>query len=99
MKTEAAKTFREWEERSKVPERVPVILFAVAVSTSERIIELAAAQWVGVQPSNDGPLVLFRDPVTTSTLALFEAGLTVAGVTAKLEAARKVFGRNRETGQ
>jgi cell wall-associated NlpC family hydrolase len=27
MKTKAAKTFREWEERSKVPEGVPVILF------------------------------------------------------------------------
>jgi hypothetical protein len=27
MKTKAAKTYREWEERSKVPMRVPVILF------------------------------------------------------------------------
>jgi hypothetical protein len=27
MKTKAAKTIREWEERAQVPERVPVILF------------------------------------------------------------------------
>jgi cell wall-associated NlpC family hydrolase len=27
MKTKAAKTFREWEDRAKVPECVPVILF------------------------------------------------------------------------
>jgi hypothetical protein len=57
-----------------------------------RIIGLAAAQWVGVQESEEGPVVLFRDPVTTSCLALFENGLTVAGVTARLEASRKVFG-------
>lgn len=61
-------------------------------ATSERIVELARAQWVGVQPSTDGPIIMFRDPVTMSTLALFEQGLTVAGVTARLEASRKVFG-------
>jgi len=61
------------------------------MSESERIIELAEAQWVGVQPSQDGSLVLFRDPVTMSTLALFEEGLTVSGVAARLEATRKVF--------
>jgi hypothetical protein len=59
---------------------------------SERIIELAAAHWIGVQSSEDGSLVMFRDPVTMSTLALFEAGLTVSGVLARLEASRKVFG-------
>jgi len=64
----------------------------IAMSKSERIIELAEAQWVGVQPSNDGPIILFRDPVTMSTLALLEQDLTVSGVTARLEASRKVFG-------
>jgi hypothetical protein len=60
--------------------------------SSERIVELAAAQWVGVQESQDGPIILFRDPVTTSTLALLERDLSVSGVMEKLDAARKVFG-------
>jgi hypothetical protein len=60
--------------------------------TNERIIELAAAQWVGVQQSQDGSLVMFRDPVTLSTLALLEEGLTVSGVAARLEASRVLFG-------
>jgi hypothetical protein len=64
----------------------------IAMSKSERIIELAEAQWVGVQESQDGSIILFRDPVTMSTLALLEQGLTVSGVTARLEATRKVFG-------
>jgi hypothetical protein len=59
---------------------------------SRRIIELAEAQWIGVQPSQDGALVLFRDPVILSTLALLEEGLTVAGVLARLEASRELFG-------
>jgi hypothetical protein len=59
---------------------------------TRNIIELAEAQWVGVQTSQDGSLVLFRDPVTMSTLALLEQGLTVSGVTARLEATRKAFG-------
>jgi hypothetical protein len=60
--------------------------------TAALIVERAAAQWVGVQPSEDGALVLFRDPVTRSTLALLEDGLTVAGVLARLEASREAFG-------
>jgi hypothetical protein len=57
------------------------------------IIELAAAQWVGLQESNDGtPLVLFRDPVTRSTLCLLEEDLTVDAVLARLEVSRKLFG-------
>jgi hypothetical protein len=64
----------------------------IAMSKSERIVELAEAQWVGVQESDEGPVVLFRDPVTTTCLALFESALTVAGVVAKLEGARKLFG-------
>jgi hypothetical protein len=59
---------------------------------SRHIIEAAKAQWVGIQTSTDGPIVLFRDPVTTSCLALFERGLTVAGVSERLLATRKVFG-------
>jgi hypothetical protein len=27
MKTKATKTYREWEERSQVPECIPVVLF------------------------------------------------------------------------
>ena len=59
---------------------------------SRSIVELAAAQWVGVQPSQDGALVLFRDPVILSTLALLEEGLTVAGVLARIDASRELFG-------
>jgi len=64
------------------------------MSKSERIIELAEAQWVGRWDSErDGRLVLFRDPISGSTLALPEEGLTVRSVVAKLESKRKEFGR------
>ena len=62
---------------------------------SKRIIEFADAQWVGIQESNDGPIILFRDPVTMSTIGLFEQGLTVCAVTTRLEATRKVFGAGK----
>jgi hypothetical protein len=62
------------------------------MSKSENIIQRAGAQWVGVQESNDGPIILFRDPVTKSTIGLFEEGLTVARVEARIEDTRKVFG-------
>jgi hypothetical protein len=55
-------------------------------------VALAGALFVGVQPSEDGSLVLFRDPVTGSCLALFEKGLTVGRVLARLEDSRKLFG-------
>jgi hypothetical protein len=59
---------------------------------AQRIIELAGAQWVGVQQTDEGPLVLFRDPITTSTLALFEQGLTLAAVQERMLAAHAKFG-------
>jgi hypothetical protein len=36
---------------------------------------------------------MFRDPLTGSTCSLPEDGLTIAGVRAKLEAKRELFGR------
>lgn len=62
----------------------------VAVSKSERIVELSGAQWLGVD-RNFAPLVMFRDPVTKSTCALPEADLTVTAVLAKLESKRAEF--------
>jgi hypothetical protein len=61
-----------------------------AVTRNERIIELAGAQWVGVD-RNLKPLVMFRDPVTGSTHAVPEEGITVAKVQAKLAAKRAAF--------
>jgi hypothetical protein len=63
----------------------------LTMTKSERIIELAGAQWVGVD-RNLKPLVIFRDPITRTTCALPEAGLTVARVQAKLAAKRAEFG-------
>jgi hypothetical protein len=63
----------------------------VTVSRSERIVELSGAQFVGIDRNNK-PLVLFRDPVTGSTCALLEEGITVAKVQAKLTAKRAEFG-------
>jgi hypothetical protein len=59
---------------------------------AQRIIELSGAQWIGVQQTDEGPLVLFRDPVTESTLALFEQGLTLAAVQERMLAAHAQFG-------
>jgi hypothetical protein len=64
----------------------------IAMSKSERIVELAEAQFVGIQTTDDGPLVLFRDPVTMSTCAVFERVLTVSAVSDRLIAARGRFG-------
>jgi hypothetical protein len=62
----------------------------VQVTRNERIVELAGAQWVGVD-RNLKPHVMFRDPVTGSTCSLPEDGLTVMGVKAKLDAKRAEF--------
>jgi hypothetical protein len=67
----------------------------VMTSTAQRIVELAGAQWVGVQPATrplGGPLVMFRDPVTTSTLALPEDGLSLFAVQEKMRESRAKFG-------
>jgi hypothetical protein len=64
----------------------------MTVSKSERIIELAGAQWVGVQDTDYGPLVMFRDPVTGSTLALPEDSFPVADVVDRMLEARARFG-------
>jgi hypothetical protein len=62
-----------------------------AGETVERIIELSGALFVGIQKTDEGPLVLFRDPVTMSTCAVFECVLTISAVSARLIAARRRF--------
>jgi hypothetical protein len=58
----------------------------------KQTVELAGAQWVGVQPDESGPsLVLFRDPKTKTTLSLEEGDVTVARIHAKLAEARALF--------
>ncbi len=69
------------------------------MTKSERTIELSGAEWVGVQAGSrtaGGPLVMFRDPVTGSTLALpDDEALTVQAVIAKMKSSReKFFGVN-----
>jgi hypothetical protein len=64
----------------------------VAVPKAQRIVELAGAQWVGVQKSDVGPFIIFRDPVCGSTCMLRERGLSIPGVLAKLESKRAEFG-------
>jgi hypothetical protein len=60
--------------------------------TPEHIVELSGAQWVGVQETESGPMILFRDPVCKSCLALFAADLTLANIKAKMAGARVRFG-------
>jgi hypothetical protein len=62
------------------------------ISRSQRIVELAGAQWVGVQKSDVGPWIIFRDPVCHSTCMVLERGLSIPGVLAKLESKRAEFG-------
>jgi hypothetical protein len=45
-----------------------------------------------VQETEGPALILFRDPVINSCLAIYEKNLTVDAVIAKMEAARKTFG-------
>src|SRR6266853_1113381 len=61
-------------------------------SAAQQIVEMAGAQWVGVQETLGVPLVCFRDPITKTTLGLVEDRLTVFVVIARLEAARRKFG-------
>lgn len=62
------------------------------ISRAQRIVELSGGQWLGLQKTQAGPLAMFRDPVSESTCALAEEGLTVKGVQAKLESKRTEFG-------
>jgi hypothetical protein len=59
----------------------------------EIVIEQAQAQWMGRMDTTKGKLVMFRDPLTGSSCALPEEGLTVASVLAKLESKRREFGK------
>jgi hypothetical protein len=59
---------------------------------SQKIIEISGGQWVGVQQTLDRPIVMFRDPVTGSTLALHEDALTISGVKALMLQSRAQFG-------
>lgn len=59
------------------------------------IVEVAGAQWLGLQETNDVSLVMFRDPVTGSSCALSEQGFSAAVVSAKLESKRAEFGASR----
>lgn len=68
---------------------------AVIATTLKRTIIRAGAQWVGLQSQrhiDDGPLVIFRDPITGSTCSLRAADVTVSAVLAKLKSKRKEFG-------
>ena len=64
----------------------------ITMSNSKRIIERAGAQWIGVQKTDGPSLILFRDPVVNSCLAIYEKNLTVEAVKAKMKAARETFG-------
>jgi hypothetical protein len=58
-----------------------------SVSVSQKIVELAEAQWLGRWSGQ----VLFRDPVTGSSCSLPEDTLTIEGVRKKLHAKRAEF--------
>lgn len=58
------------------------------------IIERAGAMWVGLQDAGEdcSPLVMFRDQVTGSTLAISMIELTAASVMERLLSSRAEFG-------
>lgn len=64
----------------------------IIMTRSERIIELSGGQWVGIQKTDDGPVVLFRDPVTGSTCGVSEDSLTVSAAQARMTEKRVLFG-------
>ena len=61
------------------------------MTKAEQIIELAGGQYVGIQKTDGVPLVLFRDPVSGTCLALRETILAVDAVISKMQEAREVF--------
>ncbi len=62
------------------------------MTNQKQIIELSGAQYVGIQKTDGVPLVLFRDPVSGTCLAIRETILAVDAVIAKMHAARAAFG-------
>jgi hypothetical protein len=62
------------------------------MNTSKRIIKRAGGQWLGLLESHTGDLVLFRDPVTGSTVAVKEDALTIDAAIQRLRETRAAFG-------
>ncbi len=62
------------------------------VGRAQRMIEIGGAQYGGPMETTRGMLHCFRDPVTGTSLALYEKDLTVTAVEARVKASRITFG-------
>jgi len=64
----------------------------------QQLIEKAGARFCGIQESRNGPLVLFHDPETRSTLCLYPHAMrTVDDVLSHMDKSRAgFFARSRE---
>lgn len=62
------------------------------VTRAQRMVELGGARYGGPQDTGKGTLHYFSDPLTGTSLALYERDLTVAAVEARVKASRITFG-------
>ncbi len=64
---------------------------------ARQCIERAGGRYLGEQtaPALAGPLLLFQDPITRTTLAMREAEISVASVRERLARAREMFAPGR----
>ncbi len=61
------------------------------ITRAQRMVELGGAQYGGPMETGRGTLHCFRDPVSGTSLALYERDLTVAAVEARVKASRITF--------
>jgi hypothetical protein len=54
-------------------------------------VKWAGAQWIGMQKADYGSFILFRDPVTGSTLAIAESDLTIFTIRRRMLSSRLQF--------
>lgn len=57
----------------------------------KRIIESAGGEYAGIQQTHRGELHVFRDPLTGTSLAIYDSELTAGRVAAHMAESRFVF--------
>jgi len=77
-----------------LPEPVPQqkVISTYAVPFVERIAKLAGVTYVGPQPTADDTLHYFKDPVTGSSVGVWDLTLSLESLQASIQACRVRFG-------
>ena len=55
------------------------------------VIRTQGAEFLGIQPGLRGPLVLFTDPVSRTTLAVHELEFSPQAISQRLQTSRQAF--------